>query len=129
MSSRYRRLNLRERAFAPCHFKALLAGGGRIARGERNAVAIKEHAGQVLHVFPAIKMNISIWWIPKPFDPSMSSRDRWQLRWRYGLARPDSSIAFLVNPALPIEPHKNHSEFADTQPKQLTTSLPGCRQS
>ena len=49
MSSRYRRLNLRERDFAPCHFKALLAGGGRIARGERNVVAINEHAGQVLH--------------------------------------------------------------------------------
>jgi hypothetical protein len=98
MSSRYRRLNLRERAFAPCHFKALLAGGGRIARGERNVVAIKEHAGQVLHVFPAIKMNISIWWIPKPFDPSMSSRDRWQLRWRYGLARLDSSNNVLCEP-------------------------------
>jgi pantoate--beta-alanine ligase len=60
MSSRNRRLNLRERAFAPCLFKALLAGSGRIARGERNVVAIKEPAGQVLHVFPAIKMNISI---------------------------------------------------------------------
>ena len=49
MGSRYRRLNLRERAFAPCLFKALLAGSGRIARGERNVVAITEHAGQVLH--------------------------------------------------------------------------------
>src|ERR1700732_1150284 len=29
-------------------------------------------------------------WIPKPFDPSMSSRDRCELRWRYGLARLDS---------------------------------------
>src|SRR5580692_3929424 len=35
----------------------------------------------------------------------------------------------LCDPARPNEPHKNHSEFADTQPKQLTTSLPGCRQS
>src|SRR6202045_2109605 len=44
MSSRYRRLKLRERAFAPCHFKALLASNGRIERRERNVVAIKDHA-------------------------------------------------------------------------------------
>jgi hypothetical protein len=36
----------------------------------------------------------------------MSSRDRCELRWRYGLARHDSSIKFFVNPALPIEPHR-----------------------
>ena len=79
MSSRVLAIEVERTGFAPCHFKALPAGSGRIARGERNVIAIKKHAGQVLHVFQAIKMNISIWWIPKPFDPSMSSRDRCEL--------------------------------------------------
>jgi len=57
LSSRNRRLNLRERAFAPLLYKALLGAQRSIAHGERNVVAIKEHAQRVLHGVPDIKID------------------------------------------------------------------------
>ena len=57
LSSRNRRLNLRERAFAPLLYKALLGAQRSIAHGERNVVAIKEHAQRVLHSVPDIKID------------------------------------------------------------------------
>jgi pantoate--beta-alanine ligase len=55
ISSRNRRLNSRERAFAPYLYKALLAVRQSIANGERDVIAIKELAGQVLRAIPEIK--------------------------------------------------------------------------
>lgn len=57
LSSRNRRLNLRERAFAPLLYKALLGAQRSIAHGERNVVAIKEHAQRVLQSVPDIKSD------------------------------------------------------------------------
>ena len=57
LSSRNRRLNLRERAFAPLLYKALLGAQRSIAHGERNVVAIKKHAQRVLHSVPDIKID------------------------------------------------------------------------
>jgi pantoate--beta-alanine ligase len=57
LSSRNRRLNLRERAFAPLLYKALLGAQRSIAHGERNVVAIKEHAQRLLHSVPDIKID------------------------------------------------------------------------
>jgi len=57
LSSRNRRLNLRERAFAPLLYKALLGAQRSIAHGERNVVAIKEHAQRLLQSAPDIKID------------------------------------------------------------------------
>ena len=57
LSSRNRRLNLRERAFAPLLYKALLGAQRSISHGERNVVAIKEHAQRVLQDVPDIKID------------------------------------------------------------------------
>ena len=57
LSSRNRQLNLRERAFAPLLYKALLGAQRSIAHGERNVVAIKEHAQHLLHSIPDIKID------------------------------------------------------------------------
>jgi pantoate--beta-alanine ligase len=57
LSSRNRRLNLRELAFAPLLYKALLGAQRSIAHGERNVVAIKEHAQRALHSVPDIKID------------------------------------------------------------------------
>ncbi len=51
-------------------------------------------------VFRTSRLIISIWSTPKHFDPSMPSRDRCELRWQCGLARPDLSITFFANPRL-----------------------------
>lgn len=57
MSSRNRRLSLEERLVAPCLYKALLAARQSIARGERNAAAIKERASQALQAVPEIRIE------------------------------------------------------------------------
>jgi pantoate--beta-alanine ligase len=57
LSSRNRRLNLSERAFAPLLYKALLGAQRSIAHGERNVAAIKEQAQRVLHGVPDIKID------------------------------------------------------------------------
>lgn len=57
ISSRNRRLGLKERAFAPCLYKALRAARHSIACGERNPAAIKERARQVLHRVPGIRLE------------------------------------------------------------------------
>jgi pantothenate synthetase len=48
MSSRNRRLTFKERAFAPCLYKALLTAQESIACGKRNSAAIKAQAARVL---------------------------------------------------------------------------------
>jgi len=57
MSSRNRRLTLRERAIAPRLYKALLVAHQAIGRGERDAVVIKELAGEVVRTTPEIKID------------------------------------------------------------------------
>ena len=57
LSSRNRRLNLKERAFAPRLYKALLGVQRSIAEGEQNVVVIKEHVQRVLHRVPDIKID------------------------------------------------------------------------
>jgi pantoate--beta-alanine ligase len=57
ISSRNRRLSLRERAFAPCLYKSLLAARWAIGRGERSAVAIKKHGRQVVDPVSEIKIE------------------------------------------------------------------------
>src|SRR5277367_2979805 len=57
MSSRNRRLSLKQRALAPCLYRTLLAARQSIAYGERTAAAIKEGAAQVLQSVPEIKLE------------------------------------------------------------------------
>jgi pantoate--beta-alanine ligase len=57
LSSRNRGLTLKERAFAPYLYKALLAAQESIACGERNAAAIKARASRVLQHVPEIKLE------------------------------------------------------------------------
>jgi pantoate--beta-alanine ligase len=57
MSSRNRRLSLKERAVAPYLYKALLAAQQAIACGEREAAAIKCRAAGVLQRAPEIKLE------------------------------------------------------------------------
>lgn len=57
LSSRNRRLTLKERAFAPYLYKALLAAQESIASEERNAAAIKARASRILHPVPEIKLE------------------------------------------------------------------------
>jgi pantoate--beta-alanine ligase len=56
LSSRNRRLTLKERAFAPYLFKALLTAQESIACGERNAPTIKAWAAGILQHVPEIKL-------------------------------------------------------------------------
>ena len=57
MSSRNRRLRLKERAFAPRLHDALLAARQSIACGERNAAAVKAEAAKILHRVPEIGLE------------------------------------------------------------------------
>jgi pantoate--beta-alanine ligase len=57
MSSRNRRLRLKERAFAPRLHEALLAARQSIASGEKNAAAIKAQAAKVLQRVPEIRLE------------------------------------------------------------------------
>jgi len=57
MSSRNRRLTLRERTFAPCLYKALLAARQAIASGERNTAAVKWRVAEMLHRVPGITLE------------------------------------------------------------------------
>ena len=57
MSSRNRWLTLRERTFAPCLYKALLAARQAIASGERNTAAVKGRVAEMLHRVPGITLE------------------------------------------------------------------------
>jgi pantoate--beta-alanine ligase len=57
LSSRNRRLNPAERCLAPNLYRALLTAQRLIARGERNAGAIKDEAIRVLQDNPQIKLD------------------------------------------------------------------------
>lgn len=57
MSSRNRRLTFKERAFAPCLYKALLTAQESIACGKRNSAAIKAQAVRVLQHVPEIRLE------------------------------------------------------------------------
>jgi pantoate--beta-alanine ligase len=57
MSSRNRRLTLKQRAFAPYLYKALLAARQSIACGERNSAAIKERAARIVERVPEIRLE------------------------------------------------------------------------
>ncbi len=57
MSSRNRRLTLKERAFASCLHKALLAAKQAIACGERNSAALKARVAEILHDLPDITLE------------------------------------------------------------------------
>jgi pantoate--beta-alanine ligase len=57
MSSRNRRLTLKERAFAPYLYKALSAARQAVASGERDCIAIKQRAVRVLQRAPDIKLE------------------------------------------------------------------------
>ena len=57
MSSRNRRLSLKQRALAPCLYRTLLAGRQSIACGEQSAVCIKDAAAQALQSVPEIKLE------------------------------------------------------------------------
>ncbi|HTU48487.1 MAG TPA: pantoate--beta-alanine ligase [Bryobacteraceae bacterium] len=57
LSSRNRRLTLKERAFAPYLYKALLAAQESIACGERNSGSVKARAARILHSIPEIKLE------------------------------------------------------------------------
>jgi pantoate--beta-alanine ligase len=111
MSSRNRRLNLRERAFAPSLYKSLLATQRSIARGERNVAAIKEHAGQVLNRVPEIKIEYFDLVDPETIRPvdAVEGPVRVALAAWIGKTRLIDNV-LCEPPRLPIEPHKNHSE-------------------
>jgi pantoate--beta-alanine ligase len=57
MSSRNRRLTLKERAVAPHLYKALSAVRQEVARGERSCTAIKQQAVRVLRRAPEIRLE------------------------------------------------------------------------
>ena len=57
LSSRNRRLTLKERAFAPYLYKALLAAQKSLACGERNASVVKARAARILDPIPEIKLE------------------------------------------------------------------------
>jgi pantoate--beta-alanine ligase len=110
MSSRNRRLNLRERAFAPCLYKSLLATQRSIARGERNVAAIKEHACHVLNRVPEIKIEYFDLVDPETIRPvdAVEGPVRVALAAWIGKTRLIDNV-LCEPPGLPIEP-KNHSE-------------------
>src|SRR5438477_974660 len=116
LSSRNRRLNLRERAFAPLLYTALLGAQRSIAHGERNVVAIKEHAQRVLSV-PDIKIDYFDLVDPETIRPvnAVEGRVRAALAVWIGKTRLIDNI--LCEPPLLIE----------TRNTLETTALPRCR--
>jgi pantoate--beta-alanine ligase len=120
MSSRNRRMNLRERASAPCLYKALLAAQQSIARGERNVVAIKEHAGQLLLGITEITIEYFELVDPDTIRPVdvVAAPVRAALAVWIGNTRLIDNV-LCEPPALPIEHHKNHPEFARNQIKTV----------
>jgi pantoate--beta-alanine ligase len=57
LSSRNRRLTLKERAFAPYLYKVLVSARESVARGERNAAAIKSRAARILQHVPEFRLE------------------------------------------------------------------------
>ena len=117
LSSRNRRLNLRERAFAPLLYKALLGAQRSIAHGERNVVAIKEHAQRVLHSVPEIKIDYFDLVDPETIRPvnAVEGPVRAALAVWIGKTRLIDNV--LCEPPLLIETRKTVE----------TTALPRCR--
>lgn len=117
LSSRNRRLNLRERAFAPLLYKALLGAQRSIAHGERNVVAIKEHAQRVLHSVPDIKIDYFDLVDPETIRPvnAVEGPVRAALAVWIGKTRLIDNV--LCEPPLLIETRKTVE----------TTALPRCR--
>jgi len=117
LSSRNRRLNLRERAFAPLLYKALLGAQRSIAHGERNVVAIKEHAQHLLHSIPDIKIDYFDLVDPETIRPvnAVEGPVRAALAVWIGKTRLIDNV--LCEPPLLIE----------TRHTRETTALPRCR--
>jgi len=117
LSSRNRRLNLRERAFAPLLYKALLGAQRSIAHGERNVVAIKEHAQRHLHSIPDIKIDYFDLVDPETIRPvnAVEGPVRAALAVWIGKTRLIDNV--LCEPPLLIETRKTVE----------TTALPRCR--
>ena len=117
LSSRNRRLNLRERAFAPLLYKALLGAQRLIAHGERNVVAIKEHAQRLLHTVPDIKIDYFDLVDPETIRPvnAVEGPVRAALAVWIGKTRLIDNV--LCEPPLLIETRKTVE----------TTTLPRCR--
>jgi pantoate--beta-alanine ligase len=119
MSSRNRRLSLKERAFAPRLYKALLTARQSIACGERNAAVIKERATRVLQSVPEIKLDYLDLVDPDTIRPVnvVDAPVRAVLAVWIGKTRLIDNV-LCEPPALPIEQHKNHSEIRQTPNKK-----------
>jgi pantoate--beta-alanine ligase len=110
-SSRNRRLTLRQRAFAPCLYKALQAARKSIAYGERNPAAVKARVAEILHSVPDITLEYFDLVDPDTIRPV----EVIQAPVRAALAAWSGKTRLIDNvlcepPALPIEHSKNHSE-------------------
>jgi len=112
MSSRNRRLNLRERAFAPYLHKALLAARRSVALGERDAATIKEQAAQVLHCVPEIRLEYFELVDPDTMRPAdvVNAPVRAALAAWFGKTRLIDNV-LCEPPDPPVEHHTNHSEL------------------
>jgi len=128
MSSRNRRLTLRERSVAPCLYKVLLAAQRLIACGERNAAAIQEQATQILHNVPGVRLEYFDLVDPdtiRPVDVVRAPVRAALAIWIGKIRLIDNMLCEL--PAVRIEQHKNHSNSPSAQQKLSDPSLPRCR--
>jgi pantoate--beta-alanine ligase len=118
LSSRNRRLTLRQRAFAPCLYKALQAARKSIAGGERNPAAVKARVAEILHSVPDITLEYF-----DLVDPdTIQTVDVVQAPVRAALAAWMGETRLIDNvlcepPGLPIEHSTNHSEIRQAPTK------------
>jgi pantoate--beta-alanine ligase len=118
LSSRNRRLTLRQRAFAPFLYKALQAARKSIACGERNTAAVKARVARILHSVPDITLEYF-----DLVDPdTIRSVDVVQAPVRAALAAWIGETRLIDNvlcepPNLPIEHSMDHSEIHQSPTK------------
>ena len=111
-------MNLRERAFAPLLYKALLGAQRSIAHGERNVLAIKEHAERLLHSIPDSKIDYFELIDPETIRPVNAVEGPVRAALAVWIGRTRLIDNVLCEPPLLIETPQETVE---------TTALPRCR--
>jgi pantoate--beta-alanine ligase len=118
LSSRNRRLTLRQRVFAPCLYKVLQAARNSIASGERNPAAVKAQVVEILHTVPDITLEYFDLVDPDTIRPV----EVIQTPVRAALAAWIGETRLIDNvlcepPRLPIEHSNNHSQIRQAPTK------------
>jgi pantoate--beta-alanine ligase len=100
LSSRNRRLTLRQRVFAPFVYKALQAARKSIACGERNPAAVKARVARILHSVPDITLEYFDLVDPDTIRSVDVVQAPVRAAWRHGLAKRGLSIMFFASPRI-----------------------------